>query len=153
MLWDLGRYDGAEDYDGLLRMKAGRPPPMSPTRVAAELREGVRSGAIAFTAAADVDLVIGIYERGFRTAFETFNSSAGDCNGRVVFYQHLGWTDAETPTIAEAVRYIQEHCDPDKGIAGTKGGGVYLHFGDNDFTDAGKQTLRALSASQVKVQV
>lgn len=42
-LWDLARHDGSEMnfYDLTQKLRAGRLPPMSPDRVARELREGV----------------------------------------------------------------------------------------------------------------
>ena len=50
------------------KMRAGRPPFMSPERVARELRDGVADGSIAFTAASDVDVVIELYTKGFVAA-------------------------------------------------------------------------------------
>jgi len=74
-LWDLSRYEGAADYVTCLRqMRHQRLPPTSPERVAAELREGVASGALAFTASADLETVIGLYSRGFETAFDSYRA-------------------------------------------------------------------------------
>jgi hypothetical protein len=54
-----------------LKMK-GREPLTSPEQVAAELREGVAAGSLVFTASADLDVVIDLYEKAFVHAFNTF---------------------------------------------------------------------------------
>ena len=90
-LWDLGAYkETMTTFVELLGMKAGRPPFMSPERVARELREGVASGAIAFTAASDVDVVIELHTRGFVSAFETFCDVRENGN---IYYEDLGIGD------------------------------------------------------------
>ena len=119
-------------------MMAARPPPMSPDRVERELREGVASGAIAFTKGADLDLVIGIYRRGFVAAIEE--------GPKALFYTYLGWGDEVVPTVVEAVEYFKAHrTRPDEA--------KFFNFNNNAFTDEGKRALKAAAGGEVVVMV
>ena len=72
LLWDLSRLDeGAETTfkDCCEDLKPKREDFVNPEKVARELREGVESGALAFTETADVDIVIEQYELGFAKYF------------------------------------------------------------------------------------
>jgi hypothetical protein len=114
-LLDLSSYKGGADFAGcLFEMKAGRAPFMSPERVARELREGVADGTIAFTAASDVDVVVELYERGFVSAFETYNFGIRGRNGTSIFYENLGWGSKDVPILEEAIAYVPKHCDAKK---------------------------------------
>jgi len=97
-------------YDLALGGDKGRSPPLSPDVIARELREGVLSGKVGFTAASDVELVIEIYTRGFVKAFETHCAFEG---GRI-WYQSLGWGKAEVPSLVEAIKYAENKCDATK---------------------------------------
>lgn len=107
-LWDFSKYQGGQEFHELQdQMKADRPPMVSPERVAKEMRDGVDSGSLAFTARADMDFVIGLYERGFREAFQTYVR----VSGRTFIEQKcLGWGDEEAVIVAEALKYVEEHC-------------------------------------------
>ena len=134
-LWDLSAYKGGADLGGLREQMKGRAPPMSPDGVGRELREGVASGAISFTAASDVDLVIKIYTAGFVRAFETYNSLNMFGN---ISYSDLGWGKAEVPTIVEALKYAEEHCD-----AAMVGLRLRLGLTGNKFDAEDKAALKA----------
>ena len=134
MLWDLSLHeDGkAMTYDNCqTHLKSSRHPFMSPERVARELREGVEAGTLGFTAGLkDLELVSGLYERGFVKAFETFRQSGG-VN---IYYNDLGWGSKEAPILAEALAYAHEHCKPPEAQS--------LDMENNEFTEAEKLMLR-----------
>ena len=54
-------------------MVKGRAPPQAPPAFADEMRADVAGRAVAFTAGADMEFVIGQYTHGFEEAFNTFN--------------------------------------------------------------------------------
>jgi len=147
MLWDMSAFTGTQThYLGLRNeLKAGREPFMSPDRVARELREGVASGAVAFTAASDVELVIDLYARGFVRAFDTFKEVRGGRGS--LFYERLGWGRAEVPILVEAIEYANKHCKlPEGGLD------LWM-FDGNKFDDEDKAKLRAAApADRFKVQ-
>ena len=143
-LWDLSKLTGEEKtWEGLYKsMKANRLPITSPDRVAKDLRAAVESGEIAFTKGADLDLVLGIYERGFAPAFEGMQNVSVHCSG-------LGWGDEVVPILTEAIKYAEEHCDPEKMKYPTK----TFQLDGNKFTEEGKQALKAAAGEKMKVQV
>ena len=135
--WDMSAFTGTKaDYDGLrTELKAGRQPFMSPERVARELREGMACGAVAFTAASDVEVVIELYARGFVRAFDTFQDVRGGSG--MLYYNRLGWGRDEVPILVEALQYANEHCEQPKG-------GLSLSiFDGNSFDYEDKAQLRA----------
>ena len=143
-LWDLSKLTGEEKTWGDLykSMRANRLPITSPDRVAKDLRAAVESGEIAFTKGADLDLVLGIYERGFAPAFEGMQA-------KFVHYSDLGWGDEVVPILTEAIKYAEEHCDPEKMKTPTK----TFELWGNKFTEEGKQALRAAAGEKMKVNV
>ena len=141
-LWDLSKLTGEEkDWEDLYEsMKANRLPITSPDRVAKDLRAAVESGEIAFTKGADLDLVLGIYERGFAPAFEGMQAEE-------VYFIDLGWGDEVVPILTEAIKYAEEHCDLEKMKTSTK----TFRLNDNNFTEEGKQALKAAAGEKMKV--
>lgn len=146
-LWDLSKLTSMDEAKSMKAkesehvwrhmsnsMKAGRPPMMSPERVERELREGVASGALAFTASADLDLVIGIYRRGFLEALESMR-------GQEVCLHNCGWGDAEVAVLVEAFQYVARHLK--EGAVFTRDDAIWFNLVSNDFTDAGRAQLRA----------
>jgi len=134
MLWDLSlhpegkRLGYADCKDDL---KSSRMPFLSPERVERELREGVKSGALSFTAGLkDLELVSGLYQRGFVKAFESFRSSGGS----IIFFTSFGWGTKEVPMLVEAIKYAHEHCRPRDS--------QMLDLTANAFTPEDKQALR-----------
>ena len=109
-LWDVaglaGRTYGEDDFRSmLLAMRAKREPPLSPDTMAEDLRSAVASGARAFTANADVALVIEQYARGFVKAFPTSRRNA--CLN-MLFYD-CNWGDEQGRTMLEAIKYVVQH--------------------------------------------
>ena len=143
-LWDLSKLTGEEKTWKDLgdSMKANRLPMTSPDRVAKDLRAAVESGEIAFTKGADLDLVLGIYERGFAPAFEGMQAD-------LVYCSNLGWGDEVVPILTEAIKYAEEHCDPKKMKAPTK----TFRLAGNKFTEEGEQALKAAAGEKMKVSV
>jgi len=132
-LWDLSAYKGASNFDGLWRqMRVGRTPMTSPERVGHELREGVESHKFFFSYVADLEVVLDQYRRGFMHAFESFKRIKNDGQ---ISHHDLGWGTAEAPLIAEALKYVDQHCNVH---------GLSLHmFNGNDFGEQGWATLKA----------
>ena len=140
-LWDLSSHQGSDHYTTCVnQMKAGRQPFMSPEVAERELRQGVADGSIHFSYVSDMDGVINMYREGFVRAFETFNFGirGGDC--KIVFYNNLGWGAAEVPTLVEAIKYADRHCDKEKT------GKLHLNFRQNNFTAEEKAQLTGATA-------
>ena len=77
-------------------MMAKREPQLSPDTMAEDLRSAVASGIRAFTANADVALVIEQYARGFVKAFSNLKTQ---CPGlRTLFYNGFNWGDEQGRT-------------------------------------------------------
>jgi len=148
-MWDLSAHDGSEmDFEGLQRkLKAGRLPPLSPDHVARELREGVESGAVAFTSASDVDVVIELYTKGFVAAIDdhAYNSGSDRSATGSLFYTNLGWGDEEAPAIAEALAYAAAHCTPSSMRT--------FYFHGNQFSVEAQQTFEAACAGSELFEV
>jgi len=139
-LWDMSAYKGGINFYGCkAQMRANRLPFMSPERVARELREGVEKGTIAFTAKGDVDVVSGMYQRGFVSAIDdfTYNSETARVKTGTLHYTRLGWTDAEGEVIVEALAYARKHCLPSYGTR------IFSLFDGNSFGDATKAAMQA----------
>ena len=140
-LWDLSGYQGADYYAGCkVQMRAGRQPFMSPEVAERQLRQGVADGSIHFSYVSDMDGVINMYREGFVRAFETFNFGIMGGNNKMVFYNELGWGAAEVPTLVEAIKYADRHCDKEKT------GKLSLDFEYNNFTEEEKAQLKGATA-------
>uniref|UniRef100_A0A7S1QVI3 Uncharacterized protein n=1 Tax=Alexandrium catenella TaxID=2925 RepID=A0A7S1QVI3_ALECA len=71
---------------------------MTPERFGGLLRDGVRTGEIAFTARADGGLVVEQYRKAFHRAF---------AETRDLMYQTLKWPDDKILELAEALAYAR----------------------------------------------
>ena len=146
-LWDMSKI--SQDFNHImdLRTKAGgkRPCPHSPDAVAKEIRDGVASGALAFTSGGDMEVVIDLYTRGFVEAFDTYLSIT-DNNMGIVEYQDFGWDEEDGRAFAEAIRYAEEHC--------TKNGRTltFLMKGNN-FGEKSSKLLKEAAADQKCISV
>jgi len=121
------REENADFASCVWDMKAKRPPPMSPDDFATEMRKGIASGRLAFTAKADADFVIDQYRKGFIEAYERHTRTQR--NGAWIHMNNLGWGPDEGHTIARAISYVEEHCSPPQTLL--------MNLGDNNFgTDA-----------------
>ena len=139
-LWDLSSHQGSDHYTTCKnQMKAGRQPFMSPEAAERQLRQGVADGSIHFSYVSDMDGVINMYREGFVRAFETYNGVRGG-GSKSVFYQKLGWGAAEVPTLVEAIKYADRHCDKEKT------GMLTLNLRDNNFTEEEKAELTGATA-------
>ena len=143
-LWDVaGLADlpkGAGRFVSMTNaMKAKREPPLSPDTMAEDLRSAVASGTRAFTANADVELVIEQYVRGFVKAFSNLKTQ---CPGLVtLFYTDFNWDDEQGRTMLEAIKYAVQHGEFPDGwleIRCTKG---------NNFSEEMKATFRQMNAT------
>ena len=117
-------------------MKAKREPPLSPDTMAEDLRSAVASGARAFTANADVALVIEQYARGFVKAFISNGVAVG-----TLFYTDLNWGDEQGRTMLEAIKYVVQHGEFPDGhlrICCTEG---------NNFSEEMKATFEQMNAT------
>ena len=112
---------------------------MSPEVAERQLRQGVADGSIHFSYVSDMDGVINMYREGFVRAFETFNGIRGG-GSKTIFYNNLGWGAAEAPTLLEAIRYADRHCDKEKT------GQLQLDFEYNKFTAKEKAELVGATA-------
>ncbi len=111
-------------------MNAGRLPPMSPERVAAEMGASIADGSLSFSHAADEGFVVGMYRRGLEEAFRAADQPDGE-----IYYNKLGWQDAEAELLAEAIEYMHAHgCVP----------AARMLMGQNYISDAGKERLHAV---------
>ena len=117
---------------------------MSPERVATEMREGVRTGTLAFTAAADLETVISLYTRGFVAAFESY-TTVREGNEPCLYYKRLGWGPEEAVVLAEALAYARGHCIlPEGGLA------IKLNY--NQFGPEGTAAIeRAVEGSRFRL--
>ena len=86
-------------------MKKGRAPPQAPPAFADEMRADVAGRAVAFTAGADMEFVIGQYTHGFEEAFNTYREKGYD----VLCWAFLGWGDAQAPRLLAALEYVRDH--------------------------------------------
>ena len=150
-LWDLSKYDQAERYnfDSLQRqLKAARPAPMSPVRLASEMRLWVASGEVSFSTPTDIDVVLRLYERAFLTAITEFayNHTSIASKPGELFYRNLKWGDQEAEDIEGALQFAAMHCTP-------LGDRVFHIFQGNDFSQEAKQRIRAACEANEKIKV
>ena len=145
-LWEYSRYRGSTEFSTMSeQMIAHRHPVVSPDRFSSDLRQGVESGALRFTASADLDFVTELYQSGFILAFETFRRTA--MNKGIVTYGGLQWNDQEAQLIAETMAYVIAHCDIQNGNELT------IWLGGNNFTEAGVLLMKNTVANSPQVQV
>ena len=122
-LLDFGAYEGATEFgdlrnDGpgtcLGQMKAGRKPPIAPDAFNEQMRARVASGELNFDSKAEMDFVIGQYEAGFVAAINRV-AAGPDQHTRSLYFQHLGWGDAEAAELRLALQYAAAKCAFRKG--------------------------------------
>ena len=143
-LWDVAGLadlsNGESDFAKMRNaMRAKREPPLSPVTMAAHLRSAVASGTRAFTANADVELVIEQYARGFVKAFSYLKTQCPGLN--CSFYQGFNWDDEQGRTMLEAIKYAVRHGEFPKGC-------LDIDFVDrNNFSEEMKATLRQMNTT------
>ena len=86
-------------------MRKGRAPPQAPPAFADEMRADVAGRAVAFTAGADMEFVIGQYTHGFEEAFNTYKEKGYG----TLHLSFLGWGDAQAPRLLAALEYVRDH--------------------------------------------
>ena len=92
-------------FDACWSMRKGRAPPQAPPAFADEMRADVAGRAVAFTAGADMEFVIGQYTHGFEEAFNTFEEKGYG----LLHWINLGWGDAQAPRLLAALEYVRDH--------------------------------------------
>ena len=121
-------------------MRAKREPPLSPDTMAEDLRSAVASGTRAFTANADVALVIGQYARGFVKAFSNLRTQCPGLHG-CLFYKGFNWDDEQGRTMLEAIKYVVQHGKfPDGRLA-------IGFMSGNSFSEEMKATFEQMNAT------
>ena len=132
-LLDFGAYEGATEFGDfqakpgtcLGQMKAGRKPPIAPDAFGERMRARVASGELTFTANADMGFVIGQYEAGFVAAINRVAAEPNE-NMRDLYFQDLGWGDAEAAELRLALQYAAAKCAFPEGAVG-----VFVTFGNS----------------------
>ena len=107
--------------------------------MAEDLRSAVASCTRAFTANADVELVIEQYARGFVKAFSNLKTQ---CPGKPsLWYTGFNWGDEQGRTMLEAIKYVVQHGEfPD--------GRLVINFTDgNNFSEEMKATFEQMNAT------
>ena len=107
--------------------------------MAEDLRSAVASGTRAFTANADVALVIEQYARGFVKAFSNVKTQCPSL--RTLFYKHFNWGDEQGRTMLEAMKYVVQHGEFPRGCLDI---GFMNH---NNFSDEMKATFERMNAT------
>ena len=143
-LWDVAGLaeltNGEGDFNQMVKaMKAKREPPLSPDTMAEDLRSAVASGTRAFTANADVALVIEQYARGFVKAFSNLKTQ---CPGKPsLWYTGFNWGDEQGRTMLEAIKYAVQHGE-------FPGGRLRICCMDgNNFSEEMKATYRQMNTT------
>ena len=107
--------------------------------MAEDLRGAVASGTRAFTANADVALVIGQYARGFVKAFSNYRTQCPGLNN--LFYWGFNWDDEQGRTMLEAIKYAVQHGEfPDGRLA-------IGFMSGNSFSEEMKATFEQMNAT------
>ena len=107
--------------------------------MAEDLRSAVASGARAFTANADVALVIEQYARGFVKAISNVMTQCPGLN--TLYYKGFNWDDDQGRTMLEAMKYVVQHGEfPD--------GRLDIGFmSNNNISEEMKATLTQMNAT------
>eukprot|EP00966_Prymnesium_polylepis_P284355 6568968-Prymnesium_polylepis.1 len=116
-LLDFSAHDSAHTHDfmsSVHQMRIGRRPPFSPITFGEVMRESVNSGKLKFTAAADMNFVVGQYEKGFIKMINRIALGWGVGNRFLSFY-NLGWGNDEQAKLVEALQFAAERCSFPKG--------------------------------------
>lgn len=138
-LWDIQGYRGATTLAGLIsECCTHRAPSLAPPRFAEEMRTRAANGKLAFTASADMETVIELYERGFVGAFDTYRSLRGRkaAQTAAIFYRNLDWQDEQARELVHAIEYMRSHCT-------LKEGPLEVRLGGNAFSAEAEAALLA----------
>ena len=130
-------------YKACTSMNKGRAPPHAPPAFADEMRADVAGRAVAFTAGADMEFVIGQYTHGFEEAFNTFNEKGY----AALWWVNLGWGDEQAPRLLAALEYVRDHYP--EGAA--KMGIAMLH--GNEFSKKTKAKLKQVCEAFVRTDM
>ena len=143
---DLNELEDVErDLGGMWKqMMSSRRPFVSPDDFAAEMSAGVASGALAFTAGADEAFVIGKYRTGFLDAFTQHTTRQQ--NGGSMYFENLGWGDAEAAVLVRAIAYAVRHCEFEAGAAP-----VWLDLNFNEFGEEAKAAIRGACGGKIEL--
>ena len=120
-------------------MQKGRAPPQAPPAFADEMRADVAGRAVAFTAGADMEFVIGQYTHGFEEAFNTYKEKGYGA----LWWTYLGWSDEQAPRLLAALEYVRDHYPE-----GAKKISISA-FSGNKFSEETKAKLKAAGAAAV----
>ena len=145
-LWDFSRYTAeVRTYaDAVKQMTTGRPPPMSPTSVAEEMRARIERGELFFSYASDTELVIRSYEDGFIATFQEYSHLLNnEPAAYFIWYRRLEWGDSEAPILAEAISFIEGHCDVSTKLS--------LSLKGNKFSPASIEAISSACISKIAV--
>ena len=138
VLWDLRHFDGkSHSYDALrAQLRTGRRPPLSPSRLEQEMSTRVAAGTLSFSYASDIEPVFELYRRGFVQAFVGYRQlrSIKTGAGTSVFCGNLGWGAEEAAQLADAIRFIGEHCE-------MAGGAIELTLRGNCFPPESQELI------------
>ena len=121
-------------------MRKGRAPPQAPPAFADEMRADVAGRAVAFTAGADMEFVIGQYTHGFEEAFNTYAEKGYG----ILRLGTLGWGDAQAPRLLAALEYVRDHYP--EGAAKM---GISM-FAGNEFSKKTKAKLKQVCEAFVR---
>ena len=121
-------------------MRKGRAPPQAPPAFADEMRADVAGRAVAFTAGADMEFVIGQYTHGFEEAFNTYEEKGYD----TLYWTYLGWGDEQAPRLLAALEYVRDHYP--EGAAKMH---IYM-FDGNHFSKKTKAKLKQVCETFVR---
>jgi len=125
---------------------------MSPDSVAKEMRSQIASGELSFSYAADAEVVIEMYRKGFIETFRQYKVYKPDAD--MVDFSDLGWRDSDAYILADALKFMAEndcaqeglHFDVGiDGVAAAAAGALKKGLA-NDFSPAARQAL--LDAAQ-----
>jgi len=149
--WTLSNFQGASNYRDLRQqMKANRPVPIAPPEFGKRMRADVTSGALSFTAKADMDFVIDLYKRGFVNVIQKVDSQLWQETTQIRYFE-LGWSDSDLKTLEKTINYMKMGC----GLGGNRPStaGIELWLSLNNFSEAGKARLQALANEDVEINL
>ena len=86
--------------------------------------------------------MIGKYRTGFLDAFTQHTTRQQ--NGGAMFFQFLGWGDAETAVLVRAIAYAVRHCEFEEGAAP-----VELRLRGNEFGEEAKAAIRGACGGKI----
>ena len=103
-------------------------------------------GALAFTAGADEAFVIGKYRTGFLDAFTQHNTRQQ--YGGDMYFNGLGWGDAEAAVLVRSIAYAVRHCEFEEGAET-----VRLDLYGYKFGEEAKAAIRGACGGKIKLSL